>query len=380
MIRQGAELYRKKVIYGAIASNALWILLLSFIFMFVVGVASEEDETVPICSDTVIPESVLAEEEVLSESMQKYNIDEQYTDLLLAQLYQESGGSESVLATDPWQSSESLCGYIGCITSPELSTNQAMSVHRDNIDRAIELGLEPTEELILQAYNFGGGYLTWLAFKGYEQTEEKAYEFSVYMTNQNPSYASTCNLDPEGKACYGDYKYASHVMEKYSGCKDGDSNIEVDENSLYVPYFDKEYTVTCDYGCYSGHTGVDLVSTTDDKIYAVGNGVVINVETNCAQSGYLGNTCGYGFGNHVVIKHTLNDVNLYSIYGHMSEVDVQVGDVTDANTYLGTEGASGNVTGAHLHLEFRYRTLSQSNNVNLYPLLARRERDNDEEV
>ncbi len=41
---------------------------------------------------------------------------------------------------------------------------------------------------------------------------------------------------------------------------------------------------------------------------------------------------------------------LYLFYAHLSKVNVSVGDVVDSNTALGVEGATGNVTGSHLHL------------------------------
>lgn len=377
MISKIIELRRKKIIYGIILSNALYILIGGFILLLLLGSDDSDETDKTTCSADSLPVEIQEFEPTLTESMETYGIPLDYTDVLLAQLYQESGGIESILATDPWQSSESYCGSVGCITSPELSTNQAMKVHSDNIAKAKKLGLEPTKELILQSYNYGSGYMSWLSVNDKAYSQDTAYEYSVYMTDTYPSYGATCNIDPKGEACYGDYLYVSHVMSKMDDCDvnaGGDSNIEIDVNSLYVPYFDGEYTITCDYGCYTNHTGVDLVSTTDEKVYAVGEGDVVEVNNSCPQAGYIGSTCGYGFGNHVVVRHNLNGVNLYSIYGHMSNEVVSVGDHVDANTYLGTQGGSGNVTGPHLHLEFRYRTLSQENSVNIFSLLAKRER------
>lgn len=41
---------------------------------------------------------------------------------------------------------------------------------------------------------------------------------------------------------------------------------------------------------------------------------------------------------------------LYLFYAHLSKVNVSVGDITNSNTILGVEGATGKVTGSHLHL------------------------------
>lgn len=375
MISKIIELKRKKMIWGIILSNAGYILIGGFILLLLMSGDDSEQDTVT-CTKDGLPTEIIEFEDTLSPAMSEYGIDSKYTNILLAQLYQESGGIDTVLASDPWQSSESYCGEIGCITSPELSTNQAMKVHSDNIAKAERLGLEPTYGLILQSYNYGSGYMDWLVKNNKTYSESTAYNYSVYMSNTY-SGSSTCSLDPEGHACYGDYKYVDHVMSKLANCdvlSGGDSNIAIDKNSLYVPYFDGEYTTTCSYGCYSGHAGTDIQSTTDNKIYAIGEGTVIQANSDCPQIGYLHNTCGGGFGNHVTIQHNLNGVNLYSIYGHMSSVNVSVGDKVDENTYLGQQGQSGNVTGPHLHLELRYRSNNQSSAINAFSFLSKRER------
>lgn len=373
------RLLKNKVLLSLLSTNVVIGVILFIIFgMIIIGAAEEAEESTNVCTSGDLPKAIIAQTPILESAMEKYSISMEYEDILLAQLYQESGGNEEVLSTDPWQSSESYCGAIGCITSPELSTDQAMKVHSENVKIAQSLGLEMSENLILQAYNFGSGYLYWLSSNSYTHSEDIAYEYSSYMTEKNPTYASVCNIDTKGKACYGDYKYVTHVKAKLGNCDmdvgTGEA-IEIEENELYKPYFDGEYLITCKIGCYSGHKGYDLVNQTDKTIYAVGSGVVIEANNDCPQSGYLGSACGYGFGNHVVIKHNLGGVNLYSIYGHMSKTIVKAGDHVDANTVLGVQGSSGNVTGEHLHLEFRYRTLDSSSAVNLYPLLKNRERN-----
>ncbi|WOO88687.1 lysozyme family protein [Mollicutes bacterium LVI A0078] len=373
------KLFKNKVLLSLLSTNMIIGGTLIIVFgMIIMGAVEEAEESGQLCTSADLPETITSQSSILEEAMGKYTIPMEYEDLLLAQLYQESGGNEEILATDPWQSSESYCGVIGCITSPQLSTDQAMKVHSENIKLANDLNMETSEDLILQAYNFGSGYLYWLSENSYTHSEDIAYEFSSYMTEKNPAYASSCNIDTKGKACYGDYKYVTHVKSKLDNC-DTDIGtgeaIEIEEGELYKPYFEGEYLVTCKIGCYSGHVGYDLVNQTDKVIYSVGSGVVIESNNDCPKSGYLGSTCGYGFGNHVVVMHNLGGVNLYSVYGHMSETKVKVGDRVDANTILGVQGSSGNVTGEHLHIEFRYRTLSDSSVVNLYPLLKNKERN-----
>ena len=86
------------------------------------------------------------------------------------------------------------------------------------------------------------------------------------------------------------------------------------------------------------HTGLDLMSETgDDKVFAVKPGVVVMSEFHPQ------------YGNTVVIRH-LNGVE--SLYAHMAQLAVKVGDKVTTESllgYIGNTGASS--TGKHLHLE-----------------------------
>ncbi|SMQ20577.1 LysM domain-containing protein [Streptomyces sp. Ag82_O1-12] len=86
------------------------------------------------------------------------------------------------------------------------------------------------------------------------------------------------------------------------------------------------------------HTGVDFVVPTGTSLKAVGPGEVVS-------AGW-----GGAYGNQVVIK--LNDGH-YAQYAHLSQLSVSAGQTVTAGQQVGLSGATGNVTGPHLHFEIR---------------------------
>src|SRR5699024_4341488 len=60
-----------------------------------------------------------------------------------------------------------------------------------------------------------------------------------------------------------------------------------------------------------------------------------------------------GFGNWIVIDHTIDGQSYSTVYGHMWDdgVAVSAGDTVTAGQHIGEVGSNGESTGAHLHLE-----------------------------
>ncbi|MFF6783998.1 peptidoglycan DD-metalloendopeptidase family protein [Streptomyces sp. NPDC012510] len=86
------------------------------------------------------------------------------------------------------------------------------------------------------------------------------------------------------------------------------------------------------------HTGVDFHAASGTAVLAVGSGTVV-------EAGW-----GGAYGNNIVIK--MND-GTYTQYGHLSSIGVSVGQTVTPGQQIGLSGATGNVTGAHLHFEAR---------------------------
>jgi murein DD-endopeptidase MepM/ murein hydrolase activator NlpD len=113
-------------------------------------------------------------------------------------------------------------------------------------------------------------------------------------------------------------------------------------NQWQLPVDPGAYHLTAGFGEYglwsSYHTGLDFAAPIGTPIHAVANGVVTFV-------GYDG-----AYGNKTVI--TLDDgTELW--FCHQTSYNVTVGQEVHAGDQIGTVGATGHVTGPHLHLEVR---------------------------
>ena len=90
-----------------------------------------------------------------------------------------------------------------------------------------------------------------------------------------------------------------------------------------------------------GFNGVDLADPVGTPVYAAAGGDVILAK----YAGYNG-----GYGSYVVIKHPNGTQTLYA---HLSEDDVTVGQHVAQGEHIGAVGNSGRSTGPHLHFEVR---------------------------
>jgi murein DD-endopeptidase MepM/ murein hydrolase activator NlpD len=106
----------------------------------------------------------------------------------------------------------------------------------------------------------------------------------------------------------------------------------------------KSMYVTSNYGGrylnskYDYHLGVDLRASKGTSVYASDGGLVIF-------SGYMGS-----YGYLIQIQHDNGDVTYYA---HLSSLGVSKGVRVYKGQYIAKSGATGNVTGAHLHFEIR---------------------------
>ena len=89
---------------------------------------------------------------------------------------------------------------------------------------------------------------------------------------------------------------------------------------------------------WRAHQGVDYAGTTGTAVRNVGDGVV---EFSGVQNGY---------GNVVFVGHRDKST---TVYAHLSRIDVKRGQSVGQGQVIGAVGATGRVTGPHLHFEYR---------------------------
>lgn len=122
----------------------------------------------------------------------------------------------------------------------------------------------------------------------------------------------------------------------------------IELGSLYGP---RVHPIT---GEEKNHDGIDILVSYGTAIYSAYDGVVYQTNYFSKQ---LDTPDKYpeatgpldGYGNCVIIYHP--DIGLYTLYAHLSSVNVEVGQKVLAGEMVGLCGSTGYSTGPHLHFE-----------------------------
>lgn len=138
----------------------------------------------------------------------------------------------------------------------------------------------------------------------------------------------------------------------------GDKEVpDVADLSYWAWPTDTPYTITTYYGYRWGsmHAAIDIYGPGHgSNIYAANNGTVVEAKAGCI----VGNlSCNGRQGNYLIINHNIG--NYYTIYMHLSTIQVSVGQTVSRGQKIGTMGNTGEVyplpssyspySGTHLH-------------------------------
>ncbi len=104
----------------------------------------------------------------------------------------------------------------------------------------------------------------------------------------------------------------------------------------------------------SNHKGLDIAGPVGTPVWAADGGTVT----------YAQYWSGSGYGNIVMIEHDNGDITYYA---HLNSISVSVGDKVAQGDIIGEMGATGNVSGSHLHFEVRPGGGEPANPLNYLP-------------
>jgi murein DD-endopeptidase MepM/ murein hydrolase activator NlpD len=134
-----------------------------------------------------------------------------------------------------------------------------------------------------------------------------------------------------------------------------------DGQSLRRPYLMSPMTITRSitsgfgmrshpvYGYSREHTGIDYAAPVGTPVRTIGDGVI---EFAGVKKGY---------GNIIIVRHRNRKDS--TAYAHLSRISVKVGEHVAQGDTIGATGATGVVTGPHLHFEFRVNNTPRNPSV-----------------
>lgn len=221
--------------------TAVWIAVL-FVLMILTGCESNSG----YYGKADIPPLVEQWRESVQFYADKYGVSE-YVDILLAIIAQESGGNADT-TPDIMQCSASAGLPSNSIKEPVESIRQGVWYFSRLLSKGTDQGVDM--DSVIQAYNFGGGYLDYIKSEhAGHHSEGAARAFSGRMCAKH------------GYSFYGDVLYVEHVrrwlsMEEEWEDNDYNSMLECIKDYMGVPYL---------YGG-NGKYGIDCSALTQ-KIY-----------------------------------------------------------------------------------------------------------------
>nr|WP_258311613.1 lysozyme family protein [Terrilactibacillus laevilacticus] len=151
---------------------------------------------------------LLKYEPTISQELNSYGL-KTYTPLLLAIMSQESKGE----GNDPMQASESAGLKRNQIKNPETSIKQGVY----HFSEMFKYGKQKHVDLdtIIQSYNMGPGYISYVAERGQKHKETLAKSYSKMKVEKSPN-TYTCGIRDTFREpyCYGDFTYAEKVNKQ----------------------------------------------------------------------------------------------------------------------------------------------------------------------
>ena len=248
----------------------------------------------------------------------------------------DEGGGRPGFGYGVWQWTDSSGASSGRVYMINLMTRAGVTDNPDTITAQFKL-------LMWHAQNG-----QWIAKSSYP------YSWTQFMTLTNINTATQAFVANFERPLNGHPERSTWAQEWYNkfvnlGIPSGGGG--------YIAPISSPITVTSEMGWRTSpitgaqefHNAIDLVNgNPTTPILASGDGQVVQAGSNYYD----------WYGNYTVIKHA---DGLYTGYAHQSRIDVSVGQNVKKGQQIGLMGATGPVTGPHLHFQFMDQYWPSSN-------------------
>ncbi len=239
----------------------------------------------------------------------------------------DEGGGRPGFGYGVWQWTDSSGASSGRVYMINLMTRAGVTDNPDTI----------TAQFTLLMWHSPNGQ--WIATSSYP------YSWTQFMTLTNINTATQAFVANFERPLNGHPERSTWAQEWYNKFV----NLEIPSGSGgYIAPISSPITVTSEMGWRTSpitgaqefHNAMDLVNgNPTTPILASGDGQVVQAGSNYYD----------WYGNYTVIKHA---DGLYTGYAHQSRIDVSVGQNVKKGQQIGLMGATGPVTGPHLHFQF----------------------------
>ncbi len=278
-----------------------------------------------------VSEEVLTHKPMVEQYAAEYGISE-YVNILLAIMQVESGGT----AADVMQCSESL-GLPPNTLDTEASIKQGCYYFSCLLASGEEMGCDL--DSVIQAYNYGGGFLYYVEARGKTYTFDLAESFADERSNgRKVSYKNAISIPINGgwKYAYGNMFYVLLVKQYL-----------VENAAGFLWPVPVQYTRISSYfgprespgaGASTYHQGIDIPVPTGTDIYASRAGTVMTAKWSDTM------------GNYIVIDH---GDGIQTYYCHNERLLVKAGDQVSQGQVISKAGNTGVSFGSHLDFKVK---------------------------
>ena len=238
----------------------------------------------------------------------------------------DEGGGRPGFGYGVWQWTDSSGASSGRVYMINLMTRAGVTDNPDTI----------TAQFKLLMWHAPNGQ--WIATSSYP------YSWTQFMTLTDINTAAQAFVSNFERPLNGHPERSTWAQEWYNKFV----NLEIPSGGSYIAPISSPITVTSEMGWRTSpitgaqefHNAIDLVNgNPTTPILASGDGQVVQAGSNYYD----------WYGNYTVIKHA---DGLYTGYAHQSRIDVSVGKKKKKGQQIGLMGATGPVTGPHLHFQF----------------------------